>query len=426
MAELEIVPRFVAEAASSGTDDKVKGNMGTLEFIESFKNEVVNIPTDDFVLDYATQDIIDDIQRSVVLKKLRKMKSVGAVSTKITYRSKMVTSEVKTLLDEILEETGFVQDWTNVAFQNDYDGLELQFNTICSDGKILLFISWNRDQYDENGSLAISTIGGGLPSRVAEQIKAAGFSTNLGKLKDDTKFSVGNAFFGNHGVRTNTKSFKKIPFDSIKGNYTKQCQDDLGQLIERLPNFENGFVILNGPPGTGKTYFIRSLLSEMASIRSGMICTPSLKFVDDVSALYNVFEEEKKYLMILEDVGDLLAVTSKTENMQGFTNLLNFGDGLIGDIFNTIFVLTFNYEVSEIDPAVLRSGRCIANITIPPFRIEEAIKQFPEIEKELNEEADSHVKEITLSDIYQVRNTGTRSVIGESNSKRHKPGKLGF
>ena len=38
-------------------------------------------------------------------------------------------------------------------------------------------------------------------------------------------------------------------------------------------------------------------------------------------------------------------------------------DGLMSDIFNIKFICTFNADISKIDSALLRKGRCYANYT---------------------------------------------------------------
>ncbi len=43
---------------------------------------------------------------------------------------------------------------------------------------------------------------------------------------------------------------------------------------------------------------------------------------------------------------------------------LNFSDGLLSLLGNVVFILTFNHEVSQINPALTRPGRCLGQLTV--------------------------------------------------------------
>ena len=65
-------------------------------------------------------------------------------------------------------------------------------------------------------------------------------------------------------------------------------------------------------------------------------------------------------VIILEDAEPLLLERSG-DNWRHLSNLLNVSDGLLGEFLRVHILCTMNADVTQIDPAVLRSGRLVAS-----------------------------------------------------------------
>ena len=154
-----------------------------------------------------------------------------------------------------------------------------------------------------------------------------------------------------------------MPLDSIADNYTPDVVEKTRVLIEKLRTSKHGLVIINGPVGTGKTWLIRSILSEVRD-RRGIICTPPLGFLEQAGALNNAISGFERPLVILEDLGDMATKDAVTFHINQMSNLLNLTDGLLSMLSQAVFVLTFNYGVGEISEALTRPGRCLGHIEI--------------------------------------------------------------
>ena len=159
------------------------------------------------------------------------------------------------------------------------------------------------------------------------------------------------------------KFFQRVPLDSVAHNYTPGIVTKTRALIEELKTSRHGLVIVNGPVGTGKTWLIRSILSEAKS-RTGVICTPPLWFLEQTGALNDAFSSYERPLVILEDLGDMATKDAVTFHINEMSNLLNLTDGLLSMLSEAVFVLTFNYGVGEISEALTRPGRCLGHIEI--------------------------------------------------------------
>jgi hypothetical protein len=62
---------------------------------------------------------------------------------------------------------------------------------------------------------------------------------------------------------------------------------------------------------------------------------------------------------LLEDAESLL---QKGSGSKGLAKLLNLADGLLGQGLRCLFLITTNEPIASMHPALLRPGRCLANI----------------------------------------------------------------
>ena len=163
------------------------------------------------------------------------------------------------------------------------------------------------------------------------------------------------------------------------------------------------------PSGTGKTYLIRAMLSELKGARRPVFCTPPRMFLTQMSLLTeaimestssstNAAGDEPGSVIVMEDVGEMLMADNVTNHVDETANLLNFSDGLMSLLGNTVFILTFNHEVSQINPALTRPGRCLGQLTVGLLGRDQAqgIAGF-----DLPDD-----REYTLAEAYEMRRVG--------------------
>jgi len=157
---------------------------------------------------------------------------------------------------------------------------------------------------------------------------------------------------------------------------------------------KNGLVLLHGKYGTGKTTYLRHLISI---INRRFIYLP-LNLMDSISSP-NFLPFIAKYrdsVLILEDCEDLLLPRSSGNiSNNSLVNLLNLGDGLLSDALSLKLICTFNAEIKRIDKAILRKGRLIARYEFLELNIEKskAIAQINGIKRVID-------SPLTLAEIY--------------------------
>jgi Cdc6-like AAA superfamily ATPase len=170
--------------------------------------------------------------------------------------------------------------------------------------------------------------------------------------------------------------FRKFNIKKVELNVSENYNDDFQNVHTTVHSFlksnnKNGLVLLHGKYGTGKTTYIRSLMSE---INKRFIFLP-LDLMDAINApnFLPFISKYKNSILILEDAENLLTPrgSSGTHN-NSLVNLLNLGDGLLADALSLKIICTFNADLKQIDKAILRKGRLVARYEFKELETEKA------------------------------------------------------
>jgi len=138
------------------------------------------------------------------------------------------------------------------------------------------------------------------------------------------------------------------------------------KLIERIGSRDKGIAMFHGPPGTGKTHYIRRLLPELSKSGKRAILIPKHVLGAIESPAFNEFMLSnfigQKIVFVIEDSESIISKRSSDGGGRSevVSTLLNVTDGILNDIFSIQVVLTFNTDLKSIDKALLRKGRLIA------------------------------------------------------------------
>jgi SpoVK/Ycf46/Vps4 family AAA+-type ATPase len=193
----------------------------------------------------------------------------------------------------------------------------------------------------------------------------------------------------------------RLPCDEM---YPFLKGETLEDYYDRYMESSANILLLIGPPGTGKTTFIRGLL---AHTNSSAIVSYDAAILDK-DGFFARFIESDDNVMILEDSDAFLKPRSDGNTMMH--RFLNVGDGLVTTKGKKMIFSTNLPSIRDIDSALTRPGRCFDIVTFDNLSYSDAKSLADKLE-------------VTLPDIKD-----TYSIAEVFNQQTHKPKerKVGF
>jgi len=181
----------------------------------------------------------------------------------------------------------------------------------------------------------------------------------INKTKQTEKSTVKLLSFGLGGFRAEYFDID-IPSININDLYNDSLKNMDDALVDKLQEDNaSGIAIFHGPPGTGKTTYIKSLVKRCQGKREFLFLSPNVGSHLGEPSFISFLPQIKDNIIVIEDAESLL-ISRKTANNSVMSNLLNITDGILSQIFNIKIICTLNNDLNHIDTALLRKGRLIA------------------------------------------------------------------
>ncbi len=181
------------------------------------------------------------------------------------------------------------------------------------------------------------------------------------------------------------------------------------KIIKTIDDDKKGLILLHGIPGSGKTSYIKQLISK-GGIRKVVYIPPHLAASIASSAFISFVREKlRSAVLIIEDAEQILHDREAGGDSSAVQNLLNISDGILGDALNILTIATFNMDKQFIDKALLRKGRLVLEHKFGPLDMNKAEAL---VKKLYGEEAVIELakdEECTLANIFNMEDVQYRS-----------------
>lgn len=174
-------------------------------------------------------------------------------------------------------------------------------------------------------------------------------------------------------------------------------------ILSSLLTKHKGIYLIHGAMGSGKTTYLRYLTSRIHDKKIIFIPPYFTDFLSSPEFLPTLVADygARDSILIIEDAEKAVRSREDDESSSGSTaNLLNLGDGIIGDCAKIQIICTFNTKVDNIDKALLRKGRLIAEHSFASLSVSDSQKLVDKLAKDGLIQKFEVKKEMTLAEIY--------------------------
>lgn len=162
--------------------------------------------------------------------------------------------------------------------------------------------------------------------------------------------------------------------DIVKYNYGSDFERKHAEIVASMKDTgKSGIYLFHGDPGTGKTSYIKYLLSTIDRNFYYMPLSIANAGLDSPEIIEYMLGTEPG-IMVIEDAETLIANKDGQDRSAALAALLNLADGLLSSVLSFQFIITFNTNISKIDNAILRHGRLLNRHDFKPLSAEDTLR----------------------------------------------------
>lgn len=220
------------------------------------------------------------------------------------------------------------------------------------DDALVLLQAWNSDAH-----IWVSAGNEAIGTAIADEIQG-----RVPRLVDERRVEVE---FSDADTGSRTLALDVCPWNEARCHYPAGVRAALDILAGHVPQLDGGrrLILWHGEAGTGKTSAVRALVHAWRTWADTVVVTDPDALLKDGRYLRRILldsdNDERWTLFVLEDAEALL---QKQTGGSAMGKLLNLADGLMGQGLRCLFLITTNEPLGAIHPAIVRPGRCLAQV----------------------------------------------------------------
>lgn len=275
------------------------------------------------------------------------------------YITKIVDQRIKASLNTHMEQENFVCDrkeWINFIRSN-FTGSK--WHVVEFGNSAGMIIDWEKLVFIDYTSNSNSV-----------EVKIYGEQNDIDDLYGiiNNKFVVATCYvewvYAGDGSSVNIPLLgERLPVTEM---YPFLNGESLEDYYDRFMHSSASILLLIGPPGTGKTTFIRGLLHYS---RKNAIVTYDENLLEKDYVFSRLIEDDVS-VMVIEDADNFLKSRSDGNSMMH--RFLNVGDGLITVKGKKLVFSTNLPSIKDVDAALVRPGRCFDILNFQNYTHEQA------------------------------------------------------
>lgn len=200
---------------------------------------------------------------------------------------------------------------------------------------------------------------------------AISHKTDTKTRKDRTFYTISST---QHGYELEDLSIKyDHTSDSVIDNYNDDFTVVDNVIQTSIAENKKGLMLLHGAPGSGKTSYIKHLITSSDKRRIVYIPTHLSTAISSPSFISFVKSELSNAVLVIEDAEQVLMSRESNEmSRDAVSNILNMTDGILADALNLLIICTFNSDMKYLDKALLRKGRLLLQYEFSALKKEKA------------------------------------------------------
>ena len=148
-------------------------------------------------------------------------------------------------------------------------------------------------------------------------------------------------------------------------------------FLDKFTSKNSGITIMEGPPGCGKTSYIRGLIATLARSHRFYFIPPHQVSILSEPEFIDFWSKERdkhrdrRLVLVIEDAEHALE-SRANDNRTLVSTLLNYSDGLLSEFLKMQILCTINCSSTKVDQALLRPGRLLARRIFGRLSMDEA------------------------------------------------------